>query len=163
MAGELPISLEQADHDVGRVAKIDLAVLVVVGQVGDQRNRERLRLAVEALEGPLHVGLECVGRRALFAIADGVHVIDDLAAGRQRGVVVVGHRREVELRVTITVAIAIATIAITVAARVSVTVALVVAAGVARRSARLGVGGAIVVATAGAEEGSQGADTSGHA
>jgi hypothetical protein len=78
--------------DVRDVAEVDLAVAVVVGQVGDQRADAALVLAVRAPPLPLHGRDEALGDRLLAARADGV-VVDDLAARRRRRGVGVGVAR----------------------------------------------------------------------
>ncbi len=66
------------DH-VRDVAQVDRAVLVVVGEVGDQRGDDAELVAVRSGPRPLDLGLEAVGRGLLVALADRVHVVLHLA------------------------------------------------------------------------------------
>jgi hypothetical protein len=57
-------------HHVGRVAQVDDAVVVVVGEVGDERRDDHLRDATLTVPGPLNVGVEASRRRLLVTVGD---------------------------------------------------------------------------------------------
>lgn len=106
---------EREQHDVGDVAEVDLAVVVVVGQVADQRSRERLVVAVIGRERPLQDRREAVGGRDHLAGTGRVAVVLHLALVDRLGDVH-GPGADVELDA---VAVAIAWIAV---ARIAVAV-----------------------------------------
>ena len=94
------------DHDVRDVAQVDRAVVVVVGQVGDERSSDRVDMEALAKPLPLDLGVEAVGRRALLTGRDRVELaLLDLAAGAHaRAADHVGRLAEVELGVAVPVA-----------------------------------------------------------
>lgn len=90
------------DDHVGDVAQVDLTVAVVIGHVGHQRRHDRFVETLRADEIPLRDRLEGVRRCVLGAVSDGIHVVDDLAARRDRAGV--ARRRldfQVELRTVV--------------------------------------------------------------
>ena len=131
------------DDHVGYITKVDLAVVVVVGEVGDHwRDQARALRVVHPL--PLDVRLEAVGGSFALALADRVHVVDDLAHVDGRAVTDVDVLSDVELGVAVAITIAVPVpvavpVTITVAVPVAIAIAVAARAFVAVAAARVTV------------------------
>ena len=109
---------------VRHVAQIDLVVVVVVREVGDERSHVAVRLGVVGPH-PLDLGLEAVGRRLHVALAGCVHVVADLALVPVAIAITVAVPVSADVELGVAVAITIP-IPITVSIAIPVTVAVTI-------------------------------------